>query len=402
MHSKQTITSLFGRKTNEISFDTLSYSINLMWINSKADQAGRFVCAGQTNQGMQVTFNQLRKWSIANPDAIVNFWYDSSLTNPQAIQNMQDELMYLSLETGGEIKLRDIREIPFIQNNSDLFQSTLPVYFRIDYLKLIIGLYLMEDEGQDSVVYTDLSIGANVEKVLNKAELYSPKILANLRKWGMLTGRDTWKPENQFFQFLNTPELIDSLKHAINCCLYISVTALNYAHENQNADISDTMNKVSFTAMVFVYIYLLSKRSNDPILIRADIVNEGSSDTWVTYRPEEHQYALFGNLHKIADLGTYHVNFATNQITNLRDIVKLPAHLGLDPGTSYILELGGALKSDSFIEETVRNDLNPAKAGSNHSWSGPIPAPSKRTFEWSFWPIQNDGHTPGLASNKPN
>lgn len=360
-----------------------NYSINLMWINNSKDENGEYVCQGKNRESLDFELTQLKKWCVANPEADVNFWYDSECTNKKAIENTAK----LLLQVSDKIHLRDIREIPFAQYNADIFLPSIPIYCRIDFLKLIICLHLMENEGMDSVIYTDMSIGANVEKVLSKQELFNPIAIKNLNQYGMLIGQDTWKAENQFLQMLNSPELLKSMKHAINCSLFLIVNALNRAIDEQKPNILEYLYGAPFVAtMVHVYMYLLVLHSKEPVKIRADVVKEGNELEWVNYNPEIHGYIMFGNHLKGFELGSGY--FKNNKFTkisdmvSLSDIVKLPECLKLQASITDFASF-----DDSIYKSALRNDLNPSKIGSSHDWSGPLPLPTQdMKFHSTFWP----------------
>jgi hypothetical protein len=351
-----------------------NYSINLMWINPSKDENGEYVCSGRKTLDNEL--KQVQKWSSANPEAQVNFWYDSECTNANAIENTKKKLTEIS----DKVHLRDIREMPFVQDNSNLFLPSVPVYFRIDFLKLITCLHLMENEGHDSVIFADMSIAEKVEKALSKQELFNEMALKNLNEYGMLIGKDTWKPENQFLQTANTPELIASLKHAINCCSFLATNALNKAIKKQDSKDLKSLHNIPFTAtMVYVYVHLLALKTKEPIKIRADMVNEGTKKQWVTYEPSKHGYLLFGNDARPYDLGS---RFRKgDELIGLRDVIKLPKALKFKADINEFFGFDPA-----FQERVVREDLNPSKPGSGHEWIGDLPLPKEgNEFHCTFW-----------------
>jgi hypothetical protein len=353
------------------------YSINLMWINSCPDENGEYICAGKNREGLNFELGQLRKWSFANPEAVMNFWYDSKCTNVKAIENTKELLAQIS----NRVHLRDIQEMPFVHHNSDLFLSGIPVYFRIDFLKLILSLHLLEHEEMDSVIYTDMSIGANVENVLSKKELFHSESVKNLNQYGMFIGKDTFKSENQFLQMLNTPQLIESLKHAINCCLLLTTNTLNRAIKNQTPHMLSTLHNVPFiTTKIYIYVYLLALQSKEPVRIRADVVKEGNQDEWVIYEPLKHGYLMFGNFFVTTDYGSMYLQ--NGELIGLENIVKLPECLQFSPDISKFTSF-----DKEFQKNVLRCDLHPSKPGSDHCWYGDLPLPVKgNEFSCIFWP----------------
>lgn len=365
------------------------YGINLAWINGKRDDKGNYVCAGKTREDMDEILNQLKKWRIANPEAEINFWYDSDCTNSVAIENTKKCFEEISGKEGIPINLRDIREIPFVQANSDLFQSSIPIYFRVDFLKLIISLYLLEDKGMDSAIFSDLSIGAEIETVLSKKELYSPDKLETLQQHGMLIGQDSRKAENQFIQTLKTEELILSMKHAINCCLHLATNKLNEAIQKNKPQLLEYLYYAPFTAtMVHVYMYHFVLQSKEPVKIRADIVNEEAHSQWVDYNPEQHGYVMYGNYLKHTELGSLFLEKSSEKPVGLTTFVKLPEVLKLRPNITEF-----DFFEESFKEKVVRTDLNPSRVGRSHRWRGELPHPTQGSeFHYTSWPQEN-AHT---------
>ncbi len=358
-------------------FKGLRYSINLMWINSHKDDEGEYVCSGKTRETINYVSNQLKKWRIANPEAEVNFWYDSQCTNTNAIENTQRLLKKVSVEAHSAIKLRDIREIPFVQNNSDLFLSGIPIYFRVDFLKLILSAHLMESKKQGSVIYTDLSICDSEETALTKQELYNPIVLKDLEKFGIVLGEDTHRNiENQFLQMMNTPELLESLKHAINSSLLLATNSLNLAIQRNNITPLMYLYYAPFNAtMGSVSVYYQAIQSKNPIKIRGDVVNEGNKNEWINYEPEKHGYILFGNMPKGVEIGNLYYDCVTRTTLPIEAMTKLPEGLCFSPDVA---------------QGASRNDINPGTKGRSHQWYGELPLPMQGDeFHCTFWPLNS-------------
>lgn len=376
-------------------FNSLRYGINLAWINQKRDEQGHYVCVGKTREAMDEILKQLKKWRIANPEAEINFWYDSECTNGAAIENTKKCLEEVSGTEYIPINLRDIREIPIVQANSDLFQSSIPIYFRVDLLKLIICLYLLENKGMDSAIFTDLSIGANVETVLSKEELYSPDKLNTLQQYGMLLGEDLRKIENQFIQTLKTEELILSIKHTINCCLYLATDKLNEAVQKNAPQLTAKLHDLPcYATLNHIHMYLLVLQSKKPVKIRADMVNEGDNTQWVDYNPERHRYVMFGNyFHSHSCSTTIFLQKDSQKFTSFLNCVKLPESL------KHIVISPGSIVEENFYEKVSRTDLNPSKTGSDHMWLGELSHPTQGdVFHCTPWPQENPSITKTVES----
>ena len=371
-----------------------SYSINLMWINDKKDDSGDYVCSGKTKKEMNNQMvKQLEKWHSANPGTEINLWFDSQRTNEKAINNTKELLE----EVGSKylVKLRDIREIPIVRDNPDLFSSKIPSYFLIDILKLIICVYEMETGKKDSAIYADQSIGEKVYYGKTEKELYERAVLKKLYKFGMLFNSDAANMvENQFIQTLNSPELIESMKHAVNCCLHIASNNLNHAFRKQKPNYLTYLYNIPFGASrILVHAYFLFITTNrDNIKIRADIVKkEGRKDEWITYDPKIHGYILYGNIYLHEKACVY---FDGNKTEALEAIIRLPENLTLEMGNENSLQDRGYISNWRDHKNYIaRDDLNPAHIGREHPWEvtkSDIPKPQDgKQFKCTYWALDN-------------
>lgn len=373
--------------------DNFCYSINLMWINSEKDEVGEYVCCRKNREAMNYELSQLRKWCVANPEAEINFWYDSACTNKQAIENTKNLLATLSAELNAQINLKDVREIPFVTDNSDLFQTTIAVYSRIDLLKLIICSFCMENCGHHSAIFSDWSIGDKVEKVLSKHQLYSEAMLKKLEEFGMLVGSDGGGAENQFLQMINTPLLLKSVKHAINCCLLLTVNTLNAGLSSISKDdrycLLRRLDGVAFNAtMTYIHLYFLLLRDSKTIKIRADIVNEGNNDEWKDYDPERHGYLMFGNIFNgRMHYGMHKKPEEVNWI-GLSETIKFDDHYGFNPESAYC----------NVPRRAQRTDLSLGHRGRDHEGSFKNAQPTNgKEFQCTFWPLAPDNSSTYVA-----
>ncbi len=369
-----------------------NYSINLMYIQ-RYDIDSQLMFTDFTDKdgprfGMGPIVNQLNKWRNANPEAEINFWFDSQrYINSAAV----DDTKQFFIANVANVKLRDIREIPFVQDNPDWFLANIPVYFRVDLLKLIIPLYLME-QGVESVVYADMSICGEVEEALGPENLFKPEVMVKLQKYGLLIGMDRQdKPENQFVQTLHSEELLYALRHSINCCMLMISNWLNHGLKynysyvaNHWGSLIDIIYKTAIRE--YVPTMLQARRSREPILVRADVVNERTIQEWVNYEPARHGYIVFGNY---LDRGLTHgefVKFADNI-----DSTPEPVFFGDDcilfgETTKKINEFFSLMSSTR--KTIVRSDVNPSRAGNNHAESCDPPSfpLGSDHFSLKYWP----------------
>ncbi len=200
----------------------------------------------------------------------------------------------------GKIEFRDINDIPILKRNPDLFNEKIPLYFRIDILKLVICLHSLKNESKDSAIFADLDTGDLRNKEgqlvrstrLNKEELFDEKSMNDLKQYGIITNAC----ENKFLQVVNNEYIVEALGVNVNMCLNVIVHALNMDLlniEGQEFYMSTVYNVAFYSTTKHVTRYYQSV-IEDGIKVRADIVGNGNQDEWVKYDPQDHGYDILG------------------------------------------------------------------------------------------------------------
>jgi hypothetical protein len=186
------------------------YSINLMWINKKYSQDDSYIypiSQGKdlANQFLSATF----EWASLNPEATVNVWLDSLLTPQEAIKNTQAYIDAESKRVAIRIELKDIRDLKRVKNNTEIFSSNLPVYFRADLLRAIVAEEMIKQNKDSCFVYADYDV-----KPLSKPQLFDQKTLAHLRKYNFVMAHEANKLgfENSFQIVTFNEQLLKALK----------------------------------------------------------------------------------------------------------------------------------------------------------------------------------------------
>lgn len=286
-----------------------SYSINLMWINKTLNINQQFLSSAQNEEQLKKgLLLPAVKWAITNPTAEVNLWYDGEYATHQALQNTQNILNKLMQEQLiDNIKLKDVREISIVKNNPDVFSDQIPIYFRVDILKPIIIVHSIEDDNNDSAIFTDIKVGdfRDFDDRMTKDELFKPSILKKLNSQGLIMGASGSKnirgvkgsTENQFFQLVRNPKMIEAIKVAIiNANLIRAVSALN-DQEYRSLFVPELSRAVYPDVLHDAYAYYDLLSQNKQVLVRPDIIGLGSAtDPWVNYDPKKHGYLPFGNI----------------------------------------------------------------------------------------------------------
>ena len=201
------------------SSEIKTYSIHLMWINETRKEAQPYISTEETEEAMNTRLlRPALEWAKSNHEATVSIWYDSAFTSPTAIENTQMVLTRLMHEQNlSNIQLRDIHEIPIVQQNPDTFTDQIPVYFRVDLLKCIILVDAIERGHQDSAIFSDLEVGdaRPAKDRMSKEELFTQSIIELMKKHGIILNKNGPRTENQFIQLFNHKQMLEALKFIV-------------------------------------------------------------------------------------------------------------------------------------------------------------------------------------------
>ncbi len=193
-------------------------SINLMWVNKAINPENSGVFPIQDRNNKEIAL-QVRLWANLNPDATLYFWYDSEFTTQDQITTTKTMINRLeeynkSIKTkSAKIVLKDLRE--FINDsfvgNKQIFSSAIPLYFRVDLLRLMVSL--AEVRQCQSVCY---SVYSDVDVTPEKLEdLLSPKTKHDLQEKGLVFKGAMGGFENSFHILSNQqPAMLKALDEA--------------------------------------------------------------------------------------------------------------------------------------------------------------------------------------------
>jgi len=174
----------------------MSYSINLLWVNlnpqdREANRAENIFGDGLSSNKQDEFIAATKKWRALNPNTPCYLWFDSALVTQTALEKTKavfDEI---------DVKLRDVRTLPNLQGELlCAMHPGIPVYFRVDVLKEVIGSYLAEKESK-YVVYTDLDV-----EPMDSASLFDEETKSHLEKHSYVYNKQGLRGiENSFFIF---------------------------------------------------------------------------------------------------------------------------------------------------------------------------------------------------------
>jgi hypothetical protein len=175
----RTMRSLLGIESHVIN--NIEYDVNVMWINKelKKEQKG----ISPENDTFIAT---ILGWAKCNENGIVNVWFDSQSTSAEAIKNTQAKLnKYSGIATIAPIALKDIRSLPEVQENSDVFSTKMPVYFRVDLARsIVLHNAICDKESTYYSVYSDLDIVP-----ISREYLFDSETLSDLKQHGIVMAK---------------------------------------------------------------------------------------------------------------------------------------------------------------------------------------------------------------------
>jgi len=335
------------------------YSINLMWINTTSDPDRKYISSAKSADEFKTkVIIPVCKWAKSNPGAAVILWYDSFYTTPASVTASRQILDSTLVECGNlHAQLRDIREIPIVHMNPDVFSDQTPVYFRVDLLKPIIIVDSIERGKNDAAIYTDLEVG-DLRKDggrMGKDELFKPSVMQELSQVGLVLGVDAMrKTENQFFQLVRNERMIEAIKVVVvNINFIRAITALNEKRSNATEEQLDNplyqlfgpvgkINALPFLSMINnLFPYYNGLAGGEPVKVLARLVEPDAKEgDWIDYHPRKHGYVPLG-------------------IMTSRDTTPVSEYNG------KLFAYWNLLRNPKNFNFGSRNDLD-VKAGSSH------------------------------------
>ena len=197
--------NLFVHQKAETPILPHEYSLNFMWVHrfKLSDDTQFFL--GKNEAEFQKKFTDpMVAWIRKNPGTIINFWIDLAMIPPDVlerslvkIREMGEDLKY--------INIREIRELPEIRENSELFDEIDPVYLRVDVaraclLSHLINLYQNGEISQRYSVYCDID-----GNPMDATEIFDQRTVDKLAGLGfvMMRGHDPSTYYENGFQIMD-------------------------------------------------------------------------------------------------------------------------------------------------------------------------------------------------------
>lgn len=262
-----------------------NYSINLMWIAKQLDSTKNDIFNSPDEVTLKSKFlDPIFLWAEKNPKIHIRVWYDSHFVSEKSIKNTQmkiDEMISKNNDTQGLIQLTDLREIPLLSQEAEIFSEKTPLYFRADLLRIIATLYSLSTSKSDSYfVYADFDVSP-----MSKSELFDQETLDNLKKFGIVLTYTDDGYENSFHivkgDNLNVLEAFDFLGVQFN--LKRAKNVLNGKFETKEIPKSTALQQIVFNSYEYLLEYLFHLEGFGTLFV----VNK-SKDEEVAYKKEEY------------------------------------------------------------------------------------------------------------------
>lgn len=309
-------------------------SINLMWVNRRLNESQSYIHPSKNETELYNNFlKHIFRWAAVSQSSVINVWFDSALTTPQAVDATRGLIKaYVGQHEGlTPIRLRDVREIQKVIQHPDVFSDKIPVFFRVDLLRPIVALHLLKERECSVFVYADLDMPP-----ISKAELLDTDTMQKLQKYGMIMAHqvdneDAYKSYENGFQIIS--DCKPNMLEAIECTIVELSIARAYKYlageflgTGPRRSAESTMKGVFIEScygsysLTFEYFYHLERRGE--IRVFQDRAHQ---DEYEVYDKSSHKLDCFGPDRFDTN---YRCGFITQDITLLEGtasrFVKIP------------------------------------------------------------------------------
>ena len=242
--------------------------------------------------------NKVFAWAEENEGGVINVWVDGALLHPGAVDNTRVVIEEWARENprAASIVLRDIRNIPLVVQNQDVFSPKVAVYFRVDLLRLIIALWMLENKEVDYFVYADIDVNP-----MSQEQMFDEQTRGYLNKFGIVMGRSGYHGFENSFQIIgNNENLVKAIKMAIVNPAFVRIRKI---YSNDLLDRVDGYEQSIYDDYIVMFSYFYSLQGYGRFLVtyygsgwkEIDIENEqkGEPDNFYFYAAL--RLGFFGN-----------------------------------------------------------------------------------------------------------
>jgi hypothetical protein len=246
------------------------YSVNLLWVNDNDDKANKPYLCGNANEKeyRDKCLGPALKWrSALGKEPKIYLWYDSLFTNDAALNKAQQDF-------GGHVVLRDVRLLDLVKRDPEVFSARVPIYFRVDLLRVILAQESAIKREDRYIVYADFNVPP-----LHEAQLFDSETKDLLNLYGLVMAKN----ENPDDKFENGFFILDSENQAMLQASQFGLIDINierakeflrsgYLTKDKAGELGMALCRsrfpevvwISYPAMFSYYLYLKMAAEIDP------------------------------------------------------------------------------------------------------------------------------------------
>ncbi|MBF0207457.1 MAG: hypothetical protein HQK53_11265 [Oligoflexia bacterium] len=196
----------------------INYSINLMWVGKNLNRKQMYIYPARNGSKKDLNVKFLKhifEWAkVTRRDGIVYLWYDSEMTTAKAVENTQSLINKIKSKhpDWADIVFKDVRSLPEVVKNIDVFSENVPVFFRIDLLRAIAAYRVLTSGESQYFVHADLDV-----RPLSKRELFDQETREELINFGIVMADGKPLEFENSFQIIGNgkPNLLLAMKKGI-------------------------------------------------------------------------------------------------------------------------------------------------------------------------------------------
>lgn len=230
------------------------YSVNLMWLDFSPERDAKQFMSDEN-------IDRVRGWRAKTGRAAdVSLWYDGEHTFDEALSTTKAIFARdgAANQNLADVHFKNIRALPEVAENPDVFSTKTPGYFRADLTRVIAAYHGVENDREAVFVYADLDVAP-----MSKSELFDDETKENLRDFGIVLARGGHKGYENSFQMTAYKE---NLQKALKVALIdISIARAKnilegghwaYKKVNDTTPLTQTIYD-TFDTNMFPYFYFL-------------------------------------------------------------------------------------------------------------------------------------------------
>lgn len=192
------------------------YSVNLMWINRKLDANQKYIYPASDEAALTKKFlSHIFNWAAVTNGGIVQLWIDSLLTPADAIKATEKLIQDYAdhHKDHAPIVIRNVRDLPRVQADASVFGSEVPIFFRVDLLRVIAQVHGISTGKTPYFVYSDLDV-----EPISREQIFDAETLTNLQNFGLVMAYvPLWKGYENSFQIVSCqrPDLLKAMEYTL-------------------------------------------------------------------------------------------------------------------------------------------------------------------------------------------